>query len=181
MTAPHAEEPSDFEPSPSTYEPPRARSAARSASSERPAPAHLPVANSEFEDEPAGAYLGELRVRGWMVAWALAGLVAASIGLTSWLQGPPVPEDSAWTLLKLLWAAAPVSASIVVLCVLWILSVQRGPSRRGYTALSLLFALVTVVVWFVGQQWVGVDFSAPPAPIEPVSSATASGPSLSAR
>ncbi|MBI4583969.1 MAG: hypothetical protein HY717_08095 [Planctomycetes bacterium] len=115
----------------------------------------------EYEDEPAGAYLTQLRLGRGAVAWGLALILATlALALLGWrLGGRPVgpPEDPYGPLapLELSWRFLPVIAALgfFISFFMRLNSLPSSPREAARGTLAVWLQLAALLLW-LAARWV---------------------------
>jgi hypothetical protein len=113
----------------------------------------------EFQDEPPGAVLFEMRPRPALVVWGGVDL-AATLGLGALgLAASPASLGEGRFPLALLWVFLPISAllGLLVTTFIWLnLPPGKGPQPLARWASGL--QLVALLAWALLRFWAGASF-----------------------
>ncbi len=121
----------------------------------------LPEDETEYEDEPAGAYLTQLRLGRGAVAWGMVLMLATLVlAILGWrLRGHPVgpPEDPYGPLapLELSWRFLPVIAALGFFIFLFMRlnSLPSSPREAARATLAVWLQLAALLLW-MAARWV---------------------------
>jgi hypothetical protein len=114
----------------------------------------------DFEDEPPGAYLEELRAgRGtWM--WSAANLLLTAAMGVVWFASDLSPESPWWLPGKLLWSLLPISSLIAVIVAGWQLLLGGRASARQAALAGIALGVLAGGLWLALRYGAAVHFAA---------------------
>jgi len=116
------------------------------------------VPAGEFDDEPPGAYLRELRAGPWTIAWSVINLVA-TVAVAAVVRGALGADDNVLAPLAFVWALLPASCLLAAIVSGWLVLLDDGPSVRAAARWALGLALVALGLWLVLRYGFGIAFS----------------------
>jgi hypothetical protein len=122
-----------------------------------PLPSHLP--EIEFEDEPPGAYLRELRAGRWTVVWSVVNVSLLAAVAVAWFSGAVEPAAAARAPAELLWALLPASSTIALIVSGWFLLVEVSSPVSVNAKWSVVLAILSLLVWLVLRYGFGILFT----------------------
>ena len=113
-------------------------------------------ADVEFEDEPPGAYLEELRAGRWSVGWGLLNLGLAAVVASVWFAGNLGPGVPARLPAQVVWALLPVSAILAFIVSGWLLLVEGTRPATRLARWSVGLSIISLGVWIGLRYGFGV-------------------------
>ncbi len=116
--------------------------------------------DQEFEDEPPGAYLRELRVGNLNVVWGVLNLFFTIAVAFFWYIELLTVDSPWWIPARLIWILIPPSCIVLFLVTFWQAAVgSKQPSWRS--TLSLWLCVFALGGWIALRYAGEIDFAGP--------------------
>ncbi len=135
-------------------------SSARELEDDRPVPGHIP--DIDYEDDPPGAYLDELRAGRWTITWSLVNLLLLALVALLWCTGAVEPDAAARVPAELVWSLLPASGAIAFIISGWLLLLEVPSGISANAKWSVALAALSLFGWLVLRYACGVIFAEAP-------------------